>query len=278
MLNFLQKFVDFEAIVRVLIVRKRSDLLFEILAVTEGTMGRKKFKSEMIFAAFRESLKLDELAISFKMWKMYELLLMSPRYKDRVLQEIVNTFVRTPYLLEVKIYFLLQVIDMLNYEHVDSILISCEERFGEIAADGSNSYLLTNLNQIKTACHMLMLLNLITKKYSMTGLRTDTLGDILLKQAKSVFQNLFFPKKIKFQVQQIDLMNRNCLFYLERLNAFEIMETHIMDRIMQEYWQSNLDASGSFFSDSTSYQILEHYSDRFSYDFESENRFYKPRV
>ena len=79
-----------------------------------------------------------------------------------------------------KIYLLMQVIDQLNYEHVDSILVSCEERLGEIAADGSNSYLLTNLNQIKTACHMLMLLDLINDRYSMTKLRTDTLAEILL--------------------------------------------------------------------------------------------------
>jgi len=40
-------------------------------------------------------------------------------------------------------------------------LISMEERFGEIEENGSNSYLLCNLNPIKTACHMLMLLDLI---------------------------------------------------------------------------------------------------------------------
>lgn len=31
-------------------------------------------------------------------------------------------------------------------------------------------------------------------------------------------------------------MNRDALYYLERFDAFEIMETHIMDRVMQEYW------------------------------------------
>ncbi len=41
---------------------------------------------------------------------------------------------------------------------------------------------------------------------------------------------------MKFQLRQNDLMNRDSLYYLERLDAFEIMETHIMDRVMQEYW------------------------------------------
>ena len=86
---------------------------------------------------------------------------------------------------------------------------------------------------------------------------------------------------MKFQLRQIDLMNRDSLYYWERLDAFEIMETHIMDRVMQEYWQSNLDAGGSFLAASTSYGILTRSGDSFSsnqdYDFELENRFYKKR-
>ena len=68
---------------------------------------------------------------------------------------------------------------------------------------------------------------------------------------------------MKFQLRQIDLMNRDSLYYLERLDAFKIMETHIMDRVMQEYWQSNLDASGSFFGASSTYSILMNFSDRY---------------
>lgn len=54
-----------------------------------------------------------------------------------------------------------------------------EERFSEINEDGSNSYLLCNLNPIQTAVHMLMLLSMIEERYSVTGLRTANLGDII---------------------------------------------------------------------------------------------------
>ena len=74
------------------------------------------------------------------------------------------------------------------------------------------------------------------------------------------------------------MMNRDALYYLERLDAFAIMETHIMDRVMQEYWQSSLDAGGSIFDSSTPHRILNHMDDRFQVDCESENRFYKNRV
>ena len=74
-------------------------------------------------------------------------------------------------------------------------------------------------------------------------------------------------------------MNRDSLYYLERLDAFEIMETHIMDRVMQEYWQSNLDASGPFLGASTCYGILTKSGEANGFkksDYELENRFYRP--
>ena len=70
-------------------------------------------------------------------------------------------------------------------------------------------------------------------------------------------------------------MNRDALYYLERLDAFEVMETHIMDRVMQEYWQGNLDAGGNFFETSTTYGILT--QEKSGEDYESENRFYNMR-
>ena len=31
-------------------------------------------------------------------------------------------------------------------------------------------------------------------------------------------------------------MNRDSFYYLEKLDAFELMESPIMDHVMQEYW------------------------------------------
>ena len=83
---------------------------------------------------------------------------------------------------------------------------------------------------------------------------------------------------MKYLLKQVDLMNRNSLYYLEHLDAFEVMEAHILDRVMQEYWQSSLDASGSFFAASTAYNILfSGDDDGFAMDHELAGRFYKER-
>ena len=45
--------------------------------------------------------------------------------------------------------------EQFTLNHIDAILSSLEKRFGDIEEDGSNAYLLCNLNPIKTACHLL---------------------------------------------------------------------------------------------------------------------------
>lgn len=72
-------------------------------------------------------------------------------------------------------------------------------------------------------------------------------------------------------------MNKTSLYYLEHLDAFKIMQSHIMDRVMQEYWQSDLDASGSLMGASTAYSILTQNDSRNVIDYELQHRFYKSR-
>ena len=86
----------------------------------------------------------------------------------------------TSNLLEPKIYLLMELLDYMKYEQLNTILTSLEDRYGEIAADGSNSLLLNNLNPIKTACHLLILLKRIEGRYSITKLRTGELSGIII--------------------------------------------------------------------------------------------------
>ena len=73
-----------------------------------------------------------------------------------------------------------------------------------------------------------------------------------------------------------DLSNRNSLYYMELMDSFQLMDTKVMDRIMKEYWKSNIDTSGSFFQTSTSLKLLK--ADyRENEDVELSSRFYHAR-
>ena len=112
-----------------------------------------------MLAFFKECLRQNEFAIAINLWKLYDFALTTKKNQQTVIRACVDAFVKSPDLLESKIYLIMQLLTSMGYEHIDRILSSMEERFGEIAEDGANSYLLCNLSPIKTACHMLNLLS-----------------------------------------------------------------------------------------------------------------------
>ena len=72
-------------------------------------------------------------------------------------------------------------------------------------------------------------------------------------QAQDVLVNLFQPLEVRAHVRKRDIFNNNSLYYLEKHNCYRLMETKVMDRIMQEYWKSDIDTTGNFLGISTSF-------------------------
>jgi len=134
--------------------------------------------------------------------------------------------------------------------------------------------MVTNLNPIKTAVHLLEYLTRIQDEFPVTQFRVGHLKDCVLSQAKAVLVNMFLPMEIKEHVRQRDIFGKNSLSYLEKHDSFELLETKIMDRIVKEYWDSDLDVSGSFFGQSTAYNILIRRFNSLDQDYERGNRFW----
>ena len=154
----------------------RADIFFNLFP--QPMLSKKSYK-KAIFAAFNESLKLNELSVTIKIWHEYETVLTSKKLIHSVIESCVTAFEQGPDLLEPKIFLLMQLYYEMEYEQVDKLLTSMEYRFAEIEDDGSNQYLLCNLNPIKTACHIMMLLDNISGRYSIASLRTDSLTELV---------------------------------------------------------------------------------------------------
>jgi hypothetical protein len=143
----------------VLIRDKQKALLYGIF---EGKCLELKIRRKAILATFKVCFQMHELSMAIKIWHLYGFVLQAGNAIEQVMQAVVNSFESSPIFLEPKIFILMELFYKLQYEHIDTVLTSIELRFGEIEEDGSNSFLLCNLNPIKTACHMLMLLDLIS--------------------------------------------------------------------------------------------------------------------
>jgi len=46
---------------------------------------------------------------------------------------------------------------------------------------------------------------------------------------------------------------------MAKLNAYTIMQTKVVNRIITDYWTSKVDVSGTFMDNSTSFRLLTQY-------------------
>lgn len=111
----------------------------------------------------------------------------------------------------------------------------------------TQTYLVTNVNPMLTGTKIINILWQISERYTTSKFRAELLIDQMTEQTRNILVNLYLPIELKIQVKRKDLKNRNSLYYMELMDAFRLMDTKVMDRIMKEYWSSNIDTSGSFF-------------------------------
>jgi hypothetical protein len=149
-----------------------------------------------------------------------------------------------------RLHALLCFIDKFQYSQVERLLTAIEDFLN---GDKHNTYLVTNVNPLLTGVMLINTLQRIAERYSVSEFRANSISDILQKQCRMILVNLYLPTELKILVRRKNLENHNTLYYMELMDAFRLMETKVMDRIMKEYWNSDIDTSGSIFQASTSY-------------------------
>ena len=115
---------------------------------------------------------------------------------------------------------------------------------------------MTNVNPILTGVMLINIIDQIAERYPISEFRANAIIDILQEQCRMILVNLYLPNELKISVRRRNLSNHNSLYYMELMDAFKLMDTKVMDRIMKEYWNSDIDTSGSVFQASTAYQLL----------------------
>ena len=134
-------------------------------------------------------------------------------------------------------------------------ILNAIEKF--ITGEKQTTYMVTNVNLILAGVKIINILFLLSERYPSCDLRAHILIEKLTDQCRQILVNLYLPTELKIMVRRKDLSNNNALYYMELMDAFQLMDTKVMDRIMKEYWNSAIDTSGSFFEISTAFQVFK---------------------
>jgi hypothetical protein len=141
--------------------------------------------------------------------------------------------------LEAKFYILDKFIRHFEYYRLDKLLTILEKHL--VTCDLVDSYLHTNINPIKTSVLLMDFCDRIEQAYDITEFRVNSIRDNVRENLGNILRNIYHPAEIKMQVTAQDIFKLDALSYMERMDAYTLMDTKIMDRIMKELWHSDID-------------------------------------
>ena len=86
----------------------------------------------------------------------------------------------------------------MKYIHIERLLTIIEERFN---VDNPQSLIVNNLNPILGLLNVLSALNMVEERFGIAQFRCDYINDVIEKQVRSIFVNLYMPVEIRAQVK-----------------------------------------------------------------------------
>lgn len=198
------------------------------------------------------ALKQEKMDLAVNLFELYDVTYV--RHMDRIIESVLQCFEVSPFYLELKFFVLDKTLQHFEYKHVDRLLLCLEKYLTQV--EPGESYMVTNLNPIKTSVQLLDFMGRIDGTYAITEFRINFMRDLISKHLRNILINLYYPTEIKEEVRIKDIFGVDALSYMEQMDAYTLMDTKIMDRIMKEYWNSDIDVSGKFMNNSTCYNIL----------------------
>jgi len=226
-----------------------------------------------LMESFKFALKTEKMEIAVNLWETYK------ETFDRNSSDLINAILaclgKSSAHFELKYYILSNFLANFEYKQIDRLISTIE--YFLMTIEPIESYLATNLNPIKTSVLLMDLVLKIYESYAITEFRVNSIKDFLMKSLRYILINLYYPIEIKMQVRQKDIFETDAMSYMERMDAYTLMDTKIMDRIMKDLWNSDIDVSGTILEQSTCNKILKDADDEMSQRFYSKRSLEKTR-
>jgi hypothetical protein len=131
--------------------------------------------------------------MSVNLWDLYDIVYFDN--PDHLLESLIMCFEKSAFYLELKFYILDKLLPFFKYKQVDRLLETFEKFLFKV--EKIDSYLVRNLNPIKTAVQILEFIERIQGSYSVTDFRVKHMRDILTESLRLILVNLYYPMEIK---------------------------------------------------------------------------------
>jgi len=265
----LRDYLDCNRLVKTLMTRKQKRSLFELI---EHYQLPKHLRVELALEALKYNLEAEDMDVAVGLLNEYSPLLLEAHAGST--DAVIASLGRTVFFYEYKLYLFQSFFEGIKYKQIEQFLTIIEETMEKT---DQRSVLVRNANPLKLCLMLIHIVEEIKAKFPITYFRVEQLREIFEAKAKKVVEAISNGDELKLILKQKDLQGHDCLWFMAQHNVYTVLDTRVMDRIMQDFWKSNIDVTGNILETSTSYRLLSADSFAGKIHQEEQTRFYNPK-
>jgi hypothetical protein len=129
-----------------------------------------------------------------------------------------------------------------------------------------NSVLHNNINPLRVGLMLFRLITEISTTFEYSEHTTLSILDKLKGQMVTMLDIYIQPHEVMRMCEALDYDGHNLFWYMDMYDMYEVLDSRILDRIIQTKWNGKYDLNASFLDYSTGYAILNDSHDLFCGD------------
>eukprot|EP00347_Sterkiella_histriomuscorum_P018277 403346125 len=263
----LQQYFDASKIIRKFKKSNMNSLIMKLIQDPQIQLSNKN-KQSLIIESFIYYIDSDQFDKCMKLLADYPDYF-TENHQAQIIDHLALNF-KDPQFMEYKVHIIGELLDFAKYRQIEIILQHLEKNI-----ESENTLFYYNQNPIKLAMIIIDFLEEVKEKFRITSFRANQIKDRIEEITKNIIKAIPNSDELKQLLQQRDFRGNDSLHYMALYNVYTILDTSSTDRILQDFWRSNIDASGYLMEASTSFRILSQRSRKKIVDVETQNRFYK---
>ena len=113
-----------------------------------------------------------------------------------------------------------------------------------------------NINPLRVGLNLYKLIDDIQYEFNYSSFSSATMKHMITQQVVKILEIYKEPEEMIPLMERLDIDGKDSFWYLEKFEMFEILDSKIMDKFINEKWRGRQDINCGIFYYSTAYTLL----------------------
>ena len=172
------------------------------------------------------------------------------QHNDRsFVQPLIESF-KNPFAYQLKIAILYQIMSFMSKRKMKDLMKYIEELLDE---DPENTIVTTTINPVRVMMTLYDLVEIAETEFGFSNYISKLMKEKIIEQTITVLNSYDEPQSIIPLIENHDLMDKDCFWYLQQYEMFTVLDTKIFDLYVRSKWEGWIELNAHMFEWSTSY-------------------------